>query len=76
MTDVDAARKDGVARGYDRILPDTGAVAAPLKTQAHDQHLVIGIGGLSARIHRSEGDIIRSLKRVIRDHVKNSKRAA
>jgi len=76
MTDVDAARKDGVARGYDRILPDTGAVAAPLKTQAHDQHLVIGIGGLSARIHRSEGDIIRSMKRVIRDHVKNSKRAA
>ena len=74
--DATAARKDGVARGYDRILHDTGAVAAPLKTHAHDQHLVIGVGGLSARIHHSEGEIIRNLKRVIRDHVKNPKRAA
>jgi DNA-binding IclR family transcriptional regulator len=73
MADVALARKDGCARGYDRILPDTGAVAAPLKTQAHDQHLVVGIGGLSARIHRSEGDIIRKLKRDILKHAKYSK---
>ena len=76
MADATAARKYGVSRGYDRILSDTGAVAAPLKTHAHDQHLVIGIGGLAVRIHRSEGEIIRNLKRVIRDHVKSPKRAA
>jgi len=69
MEDVVAARKDGCARGYDRILPDTGAIAAPLMTHVHDQHLVIGIGGLSARIHRSEDSIIENLKRVIRQHV-------
>jgi len=74
MVDVALARKNGYARGYDRILPDTGAVAAPLKTQAHDQHLVIGIGGLSARIHRNESDIIGNIKRDIRKHIKESKR--
>jgi DNA-binding IclR family transcriptional regulator len=69
MEDVVAARKDGCARGYDRILPDTGAIAAPLKTQAHDQHLVVGVGGLSARIRRSEDTIVENLKRVIRQYV-------
>jgi hypothetical protein len=37
-------------------------------TRAHEQHLVVGIGGLSARIHRSEENIIGILKRVIRQH--------
>lgn len=69
MEDVVTARKDGCARGYDRILPDTGAIAAPLKTQAHDQHLVVGVGGLSARIRRSEDTIVENLKRVIRQYV-------
>lgn len=69
MADVVAARKDGCARGYDRILPDTGAIAAPLMIHAHDQHLVVGIGGLSARIHRSEDDLMKNLKRIIRLHV-------
>jgi len=73
MADVVAARKDGCARGYDRILPDTGAIAAPLMTHAHDQHLVIGVGGLSARIRRSEVDIIVNLKRAIRQHVDTPK---
>lgn len=73
MVDVAAARKDGYARAYDRILPDTGAVAAPLVTHAHDQHLVVGIGGLSARIRRSEDSIIENLKRVIRQHVGSPK---
>jgi len=69
MVDVVTARKDGCVRAYDRILPDTGAIAAPLMTQAHDQHLVIGIGGLSARIRRSEDDMVKKLKRVIRQYV-------
>ena len=73
MVDVVAARKIGCARGYDRILPDTGAIAAPLKTHAHDQHLVVGIGGLSARIRRSEDNIIQSLKRVIRQYFDSPK---
>ncbi len=68
MVDVAAARKDGWVRAYDRILPDTGAIAAPLKTRAHDQRLVIGIGGLSARMRRSEDEIVKKLKHVIRQH--------
>ncbi len=73
MADVVAARKDGCARGYDRILPDTGAIAAPLRTHVHDQYLVVGIGGLSARIHRSEDNIMENLKRIIGQHVDTPK---
>ena len=73
MADVEAARINGCARGYDRILPDTGAIAAPLITHSHEQNLVVGIGGLSARIHRSEGSIIKHLKRVIRQHVDSTR---
>lgn len=76
LADVAAARMDGCARGYERILPDTGAVTAPLKAGAHDQHLVVGVGGLSARIRRSEGKIVRHLKQVIRQHLENSRHAA
>ena len=64
-----SALQYGYAIGYDRVLADTGAVAAPLKIQSHDEHFVIGVAGLSARIQRSENAIIGIIKTIISEHV-------
>lgn len=63
MKEVELARKRGYSVGYDRILQDTGAVAMPLHQH---QNFVVGVGGLSPRIHRSEASIIRNMRRAIR----------
>lgn len=63
MEEVEETRERGYAVGYDRILPDTGAVAMPLPTHPGT---VVGIGGLATRIHRSEASIIRHMRGAIR----------
>lgn len=63
MREVEIARKRGYTVGYDRILQDTGAVAMPL---AGGRSFVVGVGGLSPRIHRSEANIIRHMRQAIR----------
>ncbi|MGY8892333.1 MAG: IclR family transcriptional regulator [Pseudomonadales bacterium] len=72
MKGASTARKYGYAIGYDRILADTGAVAAPLRIESHDEHFVIAVAGLSARIHRSEDAIIGIIKTIIREHIDSS----
>lgn len=75
MTEVRTARRDGHAVGYDRILSDTGAVAAPLPPTEYGPTLVVGVGGLSGRIHRNEAKIIRAIKRAIARHAAGETRA-
>ena len=63
MAEVETARERGFAVGYDRILQDTGAVAIPLPNQPE---FVVGVGGLSPRIHRSEEAIVEAMHKAIR----------
>jgi DNA-binding IclR family transcriptional regulator len=66
--DMDALRK-GVARdrqrghvlGYDRWLPDAGAVAMAIRPEGAAEPLVIGVGGPSFRVRRNEADIVAAL---------------
>lgn len=64
MEEVKVTRQRGYAVGYDRILPDTGAVAVPLPKQPN---FVVGVGGLSPRIRRSEKEIVRTMLQAVRD---------
>lgn len=61
--DVRKARRNGYALGYDRILPDTGAIAMPLSGE--NNTLVVGVGGLSPRIRRAEKEIISKMRSLI-----------
>ena len=62
MSEVEAARKRGYALGYDRIMHDTGAIAMVLPSQPK---FIIGVGGLSPRIQRTEGAIVELMQDTI-----------
>ncbi len=59
------ARRTGYAQTYDRIFPDTGAVAMPVP-MVHESNLsVVGVGGLASRIHSAEKQIIEIMRTLI-----------
>lgn len=62
MREVREARQRGYSVGYERIMPDTGAVAMPVPTESGERSLVVGVGGLSPRIRRSEANVIQAMK--------------
>ncbi|MEO0996035.1 MAG: helix-turn-helix domain-containing protein [Pseudomonadota bacterium] len=64
IEEVGRTRELGYAVAYDRILPDTGAVAMPLPGNSS---FVVAVGGLASRIHLSEKAIIRLMRRAIRE---------
>ena len=63
--EVEEARERGYALAYERILPDTGAIAMPLPAVVEEQTLVVGVGGLSGRIKESQERIIQKMTRAI-----------
>lgn len=52
-------RERGFAVAYDSVVPDTGALAAPIATSA--ELLVIAVAGLNSRIRRHEAALSRAL---------------
>lgn len=60
-------RARGYATAYDAVLPDTGAIAMPLRTAGVGETLVIAVAGLNDRIHRAEAKIVRDMKKLIQD---------
>ena len=60
-SDIATAKKSGYAIAYDRVIPDTGALAMVLRDNSESRPLVIGIGGLSARMQRAEKDLIEAM---------------
>lgn len=50
---VNRARRDGYAAGYDLVIPSVGAIAGPVPA-ASGQWAVLSIGGLSSRVRQSE----------------------
>ena len=65
MGEIETARAKGYAEAYERVLPDTGAIATALPTGLHDRALVISVGGLAERIRKNQPDIIQQMRQVI-----------
>ncbi|MBT4741285.1 MAG: helix-turn-helix domain-containing protein [Rhodospirillaceae bacterium] len=56
----------GAAVAYDKVLPDTGAIALAFPRPVQGQTIVIGLGGPHERIRRSEKQIIALIRRLVR----------
>ena len=63
--EVAGVRKQGYANLYNRVLPDTGAIAMPLHDEYIEHNLVIGVGGLATRIRKMETEIVKLTKSVV-----------
>lgn len=66
LEEIEDVRARGYALAYDRVLPDTGAIAMPLPPMLAEQPLVIGVGGLSPRIRQSEAVLVRKMRASLR----------
>ena len=63
--EVTRVKRLGYANLYNRVLPDTGAIAMPLHDKYLEHNLIIGVGGLATRIHKMEHEIVRMIKSVV-----------
>ena len=63
--DVASVKKLGYANFYNRVIPDTGAIAVPLYDEYTEYNLVIGVGGLATRIRRMEKEIVKLTKSIV-----------
>jgi len=63
--DILATKKRGYALGYDRVIPDTGAIAMVLPDESGLSTQIIGVGGFSSRIRRAEKDLIQTMKSLV-----------
>lgn len=59
------ARARGFAAAYDVVLPDTGALAMPIRAGADGEVLIVGVAGLNHRIHQREAMILRTMQKMI-----------
>jgi DNA-binding IclR family transcriptional regulator len=58
------ARKSGFAAAFDIILPDTGAIAIPIMTQANGEVMIVAVAGLNHRIHSQEAGIVAAMQTI------------
>ncbi len=65
QTQIANARADGFSRAYDIVLPDTGAVAMPIRAGSSDGVLIVGVAGLNHRIHEREGAIVKAMRALL-----------
>jgi len=63
--EIAVARERGFAAAFDIVLPDTGAIAMPLRTQQGGEPMIVAVAGLNHRIHSQEIAIIKSMQRLI-----------
>ena len=68
MCEIETARSRGYAVAYERVLPDTGAIAMALPTGLHDRALVVAVGGLADRIRKNQTALINQMRRTIKQH--------
>lgn len=59
---LEQVRRDGTSIAYDKVVPDTGAVAIALQSPEQGEMLVVAVAGLNSRVKRSEAQIIRQLR--------------
>lgn len=63
LAEVRATRERGYAVGYERVFPDTGAIGMAVQSRMGGRTLVVGVGGLAARIRRNEGQIVEAMRK-------------
>jgi DNA-binding IclR family transcriptional regulator len=68
MIDVEATRTKGYFEAYNRVVPDTGAIAMALPGVSSESALVVAVGGLSDRIKKNEAKIIKEMRQAIRHY--------
>jgi DNA-binding IclR family transcriptional regulator len=64
--EVRDVRARGYAKAYDAVLPDTGAVAVPIRTAGTEHALVVAVAGLNSRIRAEEHRIVAALNELLR----------
>lgn len=64
INEIRLARKRGYALGYDRLLSDTGAIGVCIFAGSMEHAVVLGVGGLSSRIARSERTIAKLMRQL------------
>lgn len=74
--EVARVRNTGYANLYNRVLPDTGAIAMPLHDRHLEQNLIIGVGGLATRIHKMEHEIVRFIKSAVGSYRRRTRQHA
>ena len=62
---IERARSQGHVAAYDAVLPDTGAIAMPIRAGMEDEVLIVGVAGLSRRIEERERDIVRTMHKML-----------
>jgi DNA-binding IclR family transcriptional regulator len=55
----------GYAAGYERVMPDVGAIAMPLTISGEAESLVLTVAGLSHRIRSEEARLIEELREAV-----------
>jgi DNA-binding IclR family transcriptional regulator len=63
--DIEDARTRGVSCAYDIVLPDTGAIAMPIRTGIGEETLIVAVAGLNHRMHQKEASIIHTMRKLI-----------
>jgi DNA-binding IclR family transcriptional regulator len=63
--EVEIARTRGVACAYDIVLPDTGAIAMPIKPSESGEALIVAVAGLNHRMRQKEASIIQTMLTLI-----------
>ena len=62
---IAAARADGYTSAYDIVLPDTGAIAMPIRAASSGEILIVGVAGLNHRIHQGAAAILEAMRALL-----------
>lgn len=62
---IQQAREDGLVVAFDAVLPDTGAIAMPIRAGMDDEVLIVAVAGLSRRIAERKDETIRTMRRML-----------
>lgn len=65
IEEVQTVRKQGYAAAYNRVIPDSGAIAIALPEAQSGITLVVAVAGLSARMKDNEKRILRLMRSAI-----------
>jgi DNA-binding IclR family transcriptional regulator len=62
---IAAARTKGYTTAYDIVLPDTGAIAMPIRATSSGEILIVGVAGLNHRMHQGEAAIVKAMRALL-----------
>ncbi len=66
MAEIQTIREQGYSAAYDRLIPDSGAIAMRLPQGESGTTLVVAVAGLNERIRENEKSILRHMRLTIK----------